>query len=1422
MSSRTTRSTRSTRSSVASETLSPAVTLTKTTRSRKTAESKTTTTKTTTTKPAANRSRRAKKVVYDESEDEQNSDDDANSVSFDQASSVSSTPLAQLSASKQNTDHGASPLSPTTQHVDRLRRLTLQSPIADSDIANRENIRESTLTPKQLQTPIIKPEPLDDVSPSRQNVSVVGLDPAYPKMKASTEEAVKEPTPVPEGPKQRLVITNLVLNNFKSYAGRQEVGPFHSSFSAVVGPNGSGKSNVIDSLLFVFGFRANKMRQAKLSALIHNSAVHPDLTQCSVEVHFQDVIDNPDGTTSFVPDSRLVVARRAFKNNSSKYTINDRESNYGEVTTLLRERGIDLDHKRFLILQGEVESIAQMKPKAMNDSDDGLLEYLEDIIGTSKYKKLIDESAVEVEALNEACHEKLGRLEIVQKEKSKLEDARKAAMSYINDNNELVQKQNALYQLYITTSQQNVTVTEELLAELKAQLEEQLASNKGNQDEVKSLNDSYKEAIEELETFRAQAKATAKAHAKHERDVVQLTERKKHIAAKQEKLSKLIASAKLSVNSSAGWMSNYDEEIERLSSEIEQLQNNLQGEESKLEEIKESLEGSTRGISDEIEQKKKLLEPWNEKMNMKISELDVAKSELQIFIDRRAANESAIADQEARIKEIKVNGRAKEQEIENLKVELAHVNEQIVLGEDECAQASSALDEMRQQVSIARQRVQEAREQMAASESQGNVLSSLKRLEESGRISGFYGRLGNLGAIDERFDVAISTACPSLNNLVVESVETGQACIEYLRKNNLGRGMFILLDRLAQRDLSPIQTPENAPRLFDLVRPKDPKYAQAFYSVLHDTLVAKDMAQANRIAFGKKRWRVVTIDGKLIDTSGTMSGGGSRVSKGLMKSKLSDGISEKEFKKIETELAKAEQRFQEEQAKVNVMEDALSELKKRKPKLEVSISKIELEIQAMGTHLLDAKKMLAELKSELDSSSADDAAVKKLEKKISGLEAEAEQIRSKTSSIEDEIKGLEEQIMQIGGVKLRIQKSKVDGIMQQIEIRNEQISNSEMAKAKAGKESSKQNKAVATAEKELAEVEIESKAVEEELAGVQMQADEVEKVANEAAFTLEEMQENVKAIKQRVDERTKEINDFRKVEIDLENRIEVHEKEIRENRARLKHWSEKLASLVLQDTGDEDEMQTELPTYSEDELQGMDNDELKAEIALLEEKTDKAHVDLAVIEEYRRREKEFGTRNADLTAAVAQRDAMKQRYEDLRKRRLDEFMAGFSQISVKLKEMYQMITMGGNAELELVDSLDPFSEGILFSVMPPKKSWKNISNLSGGEKTLSSLALVFALHHFKPTPLYVMDEIDAALDFRNVSIVANYIKERTKNAQFIVISLRNNMFELAQQLVGIYKVNHMTKSITLKNQELTTIVRDRRVTEEQQRRQLQT
>jgi structural maintenance of chromosome 4 len=245
----------------------------------------------------------------------------------------------------------------------------------------------------------------------------------------------------------------------------------------------------------------------------------------------------------------------------------------------------------------------------------------------------------------------------------------------------------------------------------------------------------------------------------------------------------------------------------------------------------------------------------------------------------------------------------------------------------------------------------------------------------------------------------------------------------------------------------------------------------------------------------------------------------------------------------------------------------------------------------------------------------------------------------------------------------------------------------------------------------------------------------------------------LKALKAELDEKIAELNETRAAEIEMRNKLEENQKVLAENQKRSRYWEEKLSKLALQNINDlgEDQQATELQTYTKDELAEMNKESLKAVIAALEEKTQNASVDLSVIEEYRRRVAEYESRSADLSEALAARDSAKARLDGLRSARLTGFMEGFSTISLRLKEMYQMITMGGNAELELVDSLDPFSEGILFSVMPPKKSWKNISNLSGGEKTLSSLALVFALHHYKPTPLYVMDEIDAALDFRNVS-----------------------------------------------------------------------
>ncbi|OMP85967.1 Structural maintenance of chromosomes protein 4 [Diplodia seriata] len=1368
---------------------------------------------------------------------------------------LSTTPLAKVAKSPQKEQesehelHHKSPLSDITDDADKSANIMKSSerdatprqktpqPFDPGNVENSavksptHSSQEKTPVPEEKtpvpgdKTPV--PEQKSPVSeqktPAREEKTPTGPTPRtvtrvdamdallerpmdiVAKARAAAQPLIQEP----EAPKSRICITWLILTNFKSYAGRQEVGPFHASFSSVVGPNGSGKSNVIDSLLFVFGFRASKMRQGKLSALIHNSAQFPNLDHCEVEVHFQEVMDLPEGGQEVVPDSDLVISRRAFKNNSSKYYINGKESNYTVVTTLLRDRGVDLDHKRFLILQGEVESIAQMKAKAGNEHDDGLLEYLEDIIGTSKYKTPIEESAAQVETLNEVCQEKNNRVQHVEKEKDSLEDKKNKALAYIRDENELAIKQSALYQIFLNDTSDNIQVAQEAINEAQASLNEELERHKGSEEEIKELEKQYKVGSKQYDTLDKQTQDFLKELAKLDKETVKFEEKKKFLTNKEKKLQKTLETSKFGTSEAESTMKKCADDIDRNTAEIAELEEKMQAEEEELNSIRESLKGKTQSISDEIAKKQKSLEPWNAKINEQQSAMAVAQSELDILREKENEGAKKIADTEARIASLEEQKATKLSELEECESEKRSTEKDIKNVQKEMAVLGQEEPKVRSKLSSARQKADEARSSLSATQSQGNVLTGLTRLQESGRIKGFHGRLGNLGTIDQKYDIAISTACPALNNLVVDSVEVGQQCIEYLRKNNLGRANFILLDRLPQRDLSEITTPENVPRLFDLVRSKHDKFRSAFYSVMQNTLVAPDLQRANRIAYGAKRWRVVTLDGQLIDKSGTMSGGGTRVAKGAMSSKLAADVTKEQVTKLEVDRDAVEQQFSDLQGALREGETMLRELSEKIPKLETKAQKIGLEVESYDRNIADAQRRIKEIAAEQQPSKSDKARMASLEKSIASMGEEMDKLHAETSSMEEEIKALQDKIMEIGGIKLRTQKAKVDGLKEQIDTLNEEMSSAEVNKAKANKQKTKHEKALVEAEKELEKVAAEMEKVEEDMRAQRRDSGGSRQQAEEAQEALEEKKEELLALKADLDAKTAELNETRGIEIEMRNQLEEHQKTLKENQMKLRHWEEKLSKLALtnvSDLGEEQEVGA-LPTYTKDELQDMDKGQLKREIAGLEDKTQNVQVELGVLGEYRRRVEEHAARSADLATAVAERDAAKKRCDELRRLRLEGFMEGFSTISLRLKEMYQMITMGGNAELELVDSLDPFSEGILFSVMPPKKSWKNISNLSGGEKTLSSLALVFALHHYKPTPLYVMDEIDAALDFRNVSIVASYIKERTKNAQFVVISLRNNMFELASRLVGVYKVNHMTKSVTVENKDYIVPIR---------------
>ncbi|KAG2619208.1 hypothetical protein PVAP13_3NG140858 [Panicum virgatum] len=1139
----------------------------------------------------------------------------------------------------------------------------------------------------------------------------------------------------------RLFIKEMVLRNFKSYAGEQRIGPFHKSFSAVVGPNGSGKSNVIDAMLFVFGKRAKQMRLNKVSELIHNSSNHQNLDSAGVSVHFQEIIDLDDGNYRAVDGSDFIITRVAFRDNTSKYYINDRASNFTEVTKLLKGKGVDLDNNRFLILQGEVEQISLMKPKAQGPHDEGFLEYLEDIIGTNQYVEKIEEANKELEVLNEKRTASVQMLKLAEKERDSLESAKNEAEAYMLKELSLLKWREKATKLACDDAESRVAQCQENVADLEKNLAYEREKIQQNSETVKEMESIYNKHVKRQEDLENNMKFCKNQFKEFERKDVKYREDLKHLKQKIKKLEDKVQKDMSKRDESTKEMEESSNLIPQLEGKIPKLQEQLNEEEKLLEQIKESSREETEKLRAELTQVRTELEPWENQIIEHKGRLDVASAEKELMKQKHDGAQAELTDAQNQMESIKEKVKTKDayivelqEKIEKHQVEASEARKI----EQECQKQEDSLIPMEQ---AAGQKVAEMKTTRDSEKNQSTALKAILQAKESNEIQGIYGRLGDLGAIDAKYDVAISTAAPAgLNYIVVETINSAQACIELLRRRNRQETVTCLIlekqTHLLHKIKEKVKTPEGVPRLFDLVKVKDEKLKLAFFHVLGNTVVANDIDQASRIAYGAPAEfrRVVTLVGEVFEKSGTMSGGGKKVQRGMMGTAIQESISEDAIKKAENELNNLVD-------KLNMLREKMSDAKKHyrsmeeaKSRLEMELAKAKKEVESMNAQYIYNEKRLDSLKAASQPKADEVRRMKELDAIISSEQVELNRL-TKCSK------------------KLLAEKEKMMSIFKEIE-----------KKAFVVQEEYKKTQEMIDNHKD------ELDKTKEEYTKLKKALDELRASEVDAEYKLQDTKKLAKEWEMKV-------KAFRKRLDDIQTNLAKHMDQIQKDAIDPEKLKVTLCDEQLNDTCD---MKRAMEM-----------------VALLEAQLKDLSPNLDSIAEYRTKARLYSERVDELNATTKERDDLKKLYDGLRKRRLDEFMVGFNIISLKLKEMYQMITLGGDAELELVDSLDPFSEGVVFSVRPPKKSWKNIANLSGGEKTLSSLALVFALHHYKPTPLYVMDEIDAALDFKNVSIVGHYVKDRTKDAQFIIISLRNNMFELADRLVGIYKTDNCTKSITI-------------------------
>ncbi|KAM4565851.1 structural maintenance of chromosomes protein 4 isoform 1-T2 [Odontesthes bonariensis] len=1194
----------------------------------------------------------------------------------------------------------------------------------------------------------------------------------------------------------RLMITHLVNRNFKSYAGEQILGPFHKRFSCIIGPNGSGKSNVIDSMLFVFGYRAQKIRSKKLSVLIHSSDKHKDVQSCTVEVHFQKIIDKEGDDYEVIPSSKFYVSRTANKDNSSAYYINGKKATFKEVGTLLRSHGIDLDHNRFLILQGEVEQIAMMKPKGQTEHDEGMLEYLEDIIGSCRLKEPIQTLARRIELLNEQRGEKLNRVKLVEKEKNALEGEKNKAVEFLTLENDIFKHKRRLYQYYVHDLQKRVVDKEQEKQTILEENKELAEKNAKISQEMEKMNGELKNVEKKQNKINKYIETQKEKFTQLDLQDVEVREKIKHSKSKNKAFQKQLEKDQKKLEEVRSIPASSEKAISEATACREDLEKQKVKEEEKLKEVMESLKEETSGLQQDKEKKEKELMELSKAVNETRSRMDLAQSELDIYLSRHKTALTQLNTAKQTLQTTSDTLQERRAAIKDLEVQIPQKEQQLKKDQGELEQLIKMDNEAREVVRELRQKVDEAKSSLSSNRSRGKVLDALMQMKKSGRIPGIYGRLGDLGAIDEKYDVAISSCCGALDNIVVNTIDTAQKCVTFLKEQNVGVATFIGLDKMKvwEKSMAPIRTPEDSPRLFDMVRVNDESVRPAFYFALRDTLVAKDMEQATRMAFQReKRWRVVTLKGQIIEMAGTMTGGG-RVLKGRMGSSIGTEVSQVELDRMESKLNEKVSKLQGCQERKLQLEENIQRLQPQLREMKNTLEKYTKSMTSLADQETHLKLQMKELEANVLAAAPDKAKQKQMEKSLEAFKKDYESASSKAGKVENEVKRLHNLIVDINSHKLKAQQDKLDKVNKDLDDCSSTITKAKVAIKTADRNLKKCEESLARGQSELEENEKLMAELTEHLKKLEDEAGEIMKACQEAEAALPEVQEQYQAVSKEIKALQQQEHALQEQSLNVRLSVEQLDATITKHNGKIKYWQEEATKLRLHAI--DGQPAEELPVPTPAELEAIsDPNVIVNKMSTLEIQCGQMKPNLGAIAEYKKKEELYLQRVAQLDEITTERDRFKRGYEDLRKQRLNEFMTGFNMITNKLKENYQMLTLGGDAELELVDSLDPFSEGIMFSVRPPKKSWKKIFNLSGGEKTLSSLALVFALHHYKPTPLYFMDEIDAALDFKNVSIVACYIYEQTKNAQFIIISLRNNMFEIADRLIGIYKTHNTTKSV---------------------------
>ncbi len=1167
-----------------------------------------------------------------------------------------------------------------------------------------------------------------------------------------------------------MFLKSLEIRGFKSFADKTEL-KFKKGVTAVVGPNGSGKSNISDSVRWVLGEQSVKtLRGGKMEDVIFAG------TQFRKPVGLAQVsltLDNEDGALSS-DYSEITISRRIFRSGENEYLINGTKCRLKDITQLFMDTGIGKEGYS-LIGQGKIEAILSGKAEDRRA-------LLEEAAGIVKYKSRKEEAE---KKLNNTDNNLVRINDIISTYEERIEPLRierEKALKYNEISNELREKE-------VSIVVNNIKVLDSTLDEFVKDVNARKEVLDTKKKELLSNKEKLKELEKNIENLESKTSDNRKEYYEKKDNISQITrdieiykERIKNLNGYIEKNSVTYEELKLKVET-------LQEELLEVKLDFEK---NIESKDVKEKEIK-VLEDNNKDFIDNI------LNAENEIKSLKEEEYELMKSSSEIKSSialmkndlkvKKEKNEVSTLSMTSTEGNIKINIGTVESLNKNLeknKLDIKSLEEKIIIKKKDIAALNSKITRKDNEIRNINKVINEL-------EANKNMLSNLEKHYEgyNRSVKVLMERInkgvtpkaegtrvvGEIFKVDKKFEVAVEIALGAgISNVITENDKIAKDLINYLKSNKLGRATFLPLNNIRGNKINLDNSIKSMPGYLGIasdVITYPEKYEKAINNMLGRTIVASDMDAALAISRkGNNSYRIVTLEGEIIAPGGALTGG---------------SIYTKH-----TNILGRKREIEELGVNITVKKEELNKLLN------------ELEVLK-----LKAKKLDDEVLNDRDEIHFKNVETAKLESKITSLKGEIDRLKRSIEVLKNEVNKNNSDIAKID-LMINDKNVELDNIDNSIIINNKKVEELEKSLEKHRTDSeSVRNK--------LTDLKIEKAALDEVLLN---KTNEI----NRITFDIENDNSKLKEINE---ENLKNREDIKSLDNDInsknENIVKLTEylKELEEGfkegeilRGKLKEEYNKKDSVINESLDIINKEEAELnkrevlKTRSEVEKENLYNklnEELKLtfaeakEIAVEVENTSEFKekiselkrkitalgvVNLAAIEEYEEIKEKFEFMSAQREDLEKAKEELMEVINEMTDNMKTLFKENFKILNKNFNETFKELFKGGSAELILAEG-DELNANIDINVEPPGKKLQNINLMSGGEKVLSAIALLFAILKMKPTPFCILDEIEAALDDANVYRYAEFLKEFSKGTQFIVITHRKGTMEASDVMYGV-------------------------------------